>query len=105
MKRLLLIIALLFPVFTYAQKPAPSTYDLLIGTYTKGSSKGILVYRFYVESGRLAYLSQIEGVSNPSYLCVSRAISKRCVYKDLPSDASMPITGLLESGGLLVTMD
>jgi 6-phosphogluconolactonase len=72
MKRLLLIIALLFPVFTYAQKPAPSTYDLLIGTYTKGTSKGILVYRFYVESGKLAYLSQIEGVSNPSYLCIAK---------------------------------
>jgi 6-phosphogluconolactonase len=74
MKRLLLIISLLFPVLIYAQKPAPSTYDLLIGTYTKGSSssKGILVYRFYTETGRLAYLSQIEGVSNPSYLCISK---------------------------------
>ena len=73
MKSLLLIIALLFPVFTYAQKDkTPSTYDLLIGTYTKGTSKGILVYRFYVESGKLAYLSQIEGVSNPSYLCVTK---------------------------------
>ncbi|MDB5143240.1 MAG: lactonase family protein [Mucilaginibacter sp.] len=72
MKKLLLIISLLFPVLIYAQKKAPSTYDLLIGTYTKGKSKGILVYRFYVESGRLAYLSQIEGVSNPSYLCVSK---------------------------------
>ena len=72
MKRIFLVISLLFPVLTYAQKPAPSTYDLLIGTYTKGTSKGILVYRFYTETGRLAYLSQIEGVSNPSYLCVSK---------------------------------
>jgi 6-phosphogluconolactonase len=74
MKRLLLIIFLLFPVLIYAQKPGPLTYDLLIGTYTKGTStsKGILVYRFYTESGKLAYLSQIEGVSNPSYLCVSK---------------------------------
>ncbi|HTD40433.1 MAG TPA: lactonase family protein [Mucilaginibacter sp.] len=74
MKKLLLIIALLFPVLTYAQKKdkTPSTYDLLIGTYTKGKSKGIMVYRFYVETGKLAYLSQIEGISNPSYLCVSK---------------------------------
>jgi 6-phosphogluconolactonase len=74
MKKLLLILVLLFPVLTYAQKKdkTPSTYDLLIGTYTKGKSKGILVYRFYVETGKLAYLSQIEGVSNPSYLCVSK---------------------------------
>lgn len=63
---------LVFPVLTYAQKKAPSTYDLLIGTYTKGTSKGILVYRFYVETGRLAFLSEIDGVSNPSYLCVSK---------------------------------
>ena len=61
MKRLLFIIAMLLPVFTYAQKPAPSTYDLLIGTYTKGTSKGILVYRFYVETGRLAFLSEARG--------------------------------------------
>ena len=73
MKKLLLIISLLIPVFTYAQKKSkvPSTYDLLIGTYTKGSSKGIYVYRFYTESGKLAYLSEIDDVSNPSYLCVS----------------------------------
>ncbi|MGZ3820780.1 MAG: lactonase family protein [Mucilaginibacter sp.] len=72
MKRVLLIISLLFPVLAYAQKLAPSTYNLVIGTYTKGASKGILVYRFYVETGKLAYLSQIEGVSNPSYLCLSK---------------------------------
>jgi 6-phosphogluconolactonase len=74
MKKFLLILALAFPVLTYAQKKdkTPSTYDLLIGTYTKGKSKGILVYRFYVETGKLAYLSQIEGVSNPSYLTVSK---------------------------------
>ena len=72
MKKFLLILTLLFPVLTYAQKKAPTTYDLLIGTYTKGKSKGIQVFRFYVETGKLAYLSQIEGVSNPSYLCVSK---------------------------------
>jgi len=78
MKRLLLIIALLCPVFTFAQKKASTTYDLLIGTYTKGTSKGIAVYRFYVETGKLAYLSQIDDVSNPSYLCVSK--DNRFIY-------------------------
>lgn len=72
MKKFLLIISLLFPVLIYAQqKKVPSTYDLLIGTYTKGTSKGIYVYRFYTETGRLAYLNEIDGVSNPSYLCVA----------------------------------
>jgi 6-phosphogluconolactonase len=73
MKKFLLIICLLFPVCIYAQhkKKAPSTYDVLIGTYTKGKSKGIYVYRFYTETGKLAYLNEIDGVSNPSFLCMS----------------------------------
>ncbi|WP_183565881.1 lactonase family protein [Mucilaginibacter sp. SP1R1] len=77
MKKIVLIIALLSPLFTYAQnkpnkKKGPSTYDLVIGTYTSGSSKGIAIYRFYAENGRLAYLSQIDDVSNPSYLTLSK---------------------------------
>jgi 6-phosphogluconolactonase len=80
MKKFLLIISLLFPVLIYAQhkKTPPSTYDLLIGTYTKGKSKGIYVYRFYAETGRLAYLNEIDGVDNPSYLCV--AANNKFVY-------------------------
>ncbi|MBS1530318.1 MAG: lactonase family protein [Bacteroidetes bacterium] len=72
MKRLLLILALLISAQGFAQKKAPTSYDLVIGTYTKGASKGIYVYRFYTESGKLAYLSQIDDVSNPSYLCISK---------------------------------
>lgn len=74
MKKFLLIIAMLSPVLLHAQKKktGPSTFDLLIGTYTKpGKSKGIYVYRFYAETGRLAYLNEIDDVANPSYLCVS----------------------------------
>jgi 6-phosphogluconolactonase len=74
MKKFLAIAALMLPVFTYAQSKdaAPSTFDLVIGTYTKGQSKGIYVYRFYEETGKLAYLSEIDDVSNPSYLCLSK---------------------------------
>ena len=73
MKKFLLIISLAFPVLVYAQhkKTAPTTFDLLIGTYTKGKSKGIYVYRFYAETGKLAYLNEIDGVDNPSYLCAT----------------------------------
>lgn len=71
MKKLLFILSLSLPVLGIAQKKLPSTYDLVIGTYTNGESKGIYVYRFYVESGRLAYLNQIEDISNPSYLTAS----------------------------------
>ncbi|WP_419700715.1 lactonase family protein [Mucilaginibacter sp. NFX135] len=76
MKKIALFIVLLLPLFVQAQnkqnkKKGPSTYDLVIGTYTTGTSKGIAVYRFYAENGRLAYLSQIDGVVNPSYVTVS----------------------------------
>ncbi len=73
MKKLLLIVLLLCPVIIFAQrkKGASTTFDLLIGTYTKGQSKGIYVYRFYSETGKMAYLNEIDDVSNPSYLCVS----------------------------------
>lgn len=73
MKKFLFIISILFPVLIYAQhkKVAPTTYDVLIGTYTKGTSKGIYVYRFYTQTGKLAYLNEIDNVSNPSYLALS----------------------------------
>ena len=73
MKKFLLLIAIVMPVLVYSQrkKPMPKTFDLLIGTYTTGKSKGIYVYRFYTESGKLAYLNEIDGVDNPSYLTVS----------------------------------
>ncbi|MBS1527214.1 MAG: lactonase family protein [Bacteroidetes bacterium] len=74
MKKLLAVAALMLPLFIHAQSKnaAPTTYDLVIGTYTKGESKGIYVYRFYEETGKLAYLSEIDDVSNPSYLCLSK---------------------------------
>ncbi|MBD1365478.1 lactonase family protein [Mucilaginibacter sp. ZT4R22] len=73
MKNFSLIAAILLPIAAFAQKPKPlpKTFDVLVGTYTSGTSKGISVFRFYAETGRLAYLSQIDGVSNPSYLAVS----------------------------------
>ncbi|QQL48960.1 lactonase family protein [Mucilaginibacter ginkgonis] len=70
MKKILFIAALLAPFITVAQKKTPKSYDLIVGSYTKGTAQGISVYRFYTESGRLAYLSQVP-TSNPSYLCVS----------------------------------
>ena len=70
---------MLLPVLSFAQHKkakAPSTYDVLIGTYTKGTSKGVYVYRFYEETGRLSYLNEFTTVddtafTNPSYLCVA----------------------------------
>jgi 6-phosphogluconolactonase len=73
MKKIMLLLALLIPVLGFSQKkkPVPSTFDVLIGTYTKGSSKGIYVYRFYEQNGQMAFLNEIDDISNPSYLCVT----------------------------------
>ena len=70
MKKVLLVIAFLAPALLFAQKPVPKSYDLIVGSYTKGTAQGISVYRFYTESGRMAYLSQTVS-SNASYLCLS----------------------------------
>ncbi|MDT3403103.1 lactonase family protein [Mucilaginibacter terrae] len=74
MKKIIFLLYLL-PSLIFAQSKGkiPKTLDLLIGTYTTGtSSEGIYVYRFYTESGRVAYLSRTGGgVDNPSYLCVA----------------------------------
>jgi 6-phosphogluconolactonase len=74
MKKLLLLTALLFSAQLFAQKKdnTPKTYDLLIGTYTTGTSKGISVYRFYTETGKTAYLNQVTGIDNPSYICIAK---------------------------------
>lgn len=77
MKKLIVFVAviLLLPAIAMAQKkekPAPKVYDLIVGAYTSpDGNKGITVYRFYAETGKLSYLSEIDGVDNPSYLCVS----------------------------------
>ena len=44
---------------------------ILIGTYTQTGSKGIYVYRFDEKTGQANWVSNTEGVQNPSYLAVS----------------------------------
>ncbi|MEO6149149.1 MAG: lactonase family protein [Mucilaginibacter sp.] len=97
MKKLLLMAALLSPAIIYAQKKAPKTYDLLIGGY--GSN--IAVYRFYAETGKLAYLSQSDDIKNPSYLCVDKdskfvyAVSEQGAASEVNAYTLDPKTGQL----------
>lgn len=58
---------------------------LLIGTYTSGTSKGIYVYRFNTETGESNYVSEIAGISNPSYLTLSR--NEKFVYSVSENEA------------------
>ena len=44
---------------------------LFIGTYTHTGSKGIYVYRFDAATGKAEWVSNTEGIVNPSYLALS----------------------------------
>lgn len=46
-------------------------YNLLIGTYTSGSSEGIYVYQFDTETGDLKHKFTAKDIENPSFLVVS----------------------------------
>jgi 6-phosphogluconolactonase len=65
-------------LFMTTKHQKPCVFNLLIGTYTADHTEGISVCRFDAETGRLAYLNGVEGVSNPSYLCI--AGNGRLVY-------------------------
>lgn len=93
MKKLatLLLTALLCSSFVpkQEQKKAPSAANgnvlyMLVGTYTSGSSKGIYVYRFNMENGQASYVSEIDGIANPSYLTVSK--NEKFIYSVSQND-------------------
>lgn len=67
-KTFLLFAVLALPeVNAMAQK-----YNLLIGTYTNGKSEGIYVHSFDASTGKVRYLNKATGISNPSYLAISK---------------------------------
>ncbi len=75
MAKLLFVMLVALTTITMAQKKnaGPKVFDLVIGTFTGDAptaSKGIYIYRFYEESAKVAYLSEIE-TQNPSFLAVS----------------------------------
>jgi 6-phosphogluconolactonase len=75
MKKLLFALFVWLPLFTMAQKKdksaTPKVFDLLIGGYTApDGNRGITVYRFYAETGKYAFLGEVETAS-PTFLCVS----------------------------------
>ena len=47
-----------------------NSYFLYIGTYTKGASEGIYVYRFDASTGSMEHLSTTTGVEDPSFLAI-----------------------------------
>ncbi len=47
-------------------------FRLYVGTYTSGASEGIYAFRFDATTGKAYPIDTARGVSNPSYLCISR---------------------------------
>lgn len=60
------ILLLALPVMSFSQ----TEYYLLIGTYTKGKSEGIYVYKMNTQTGDVNFVSKVT-TANPSYLAVS----------------------------------
>jgi 6-phosphogluconolactonase len=60
---------------TLTRRAAGAARELLVyvGTYTKGKSVGIYLYRLDLGDGSLKHAGTTEGVVNPSYLTIDRA--------------------------------
>lgn len=62
----------LFCLFLFASFYANcQKYFLFIGSYTRTGSKGIYVYDFDAATGQVKFISNTEGIVNPSYLTIS----------------------------------
>jgi 6-phosphogluconolactonase len=65
----------ILPAFTLmflCQALSAQKYYLFTGTYTKGTSEGIYVYRFDAGSGMVTPVDTAKNIQNPSYLTISR---------------------------------
>lgn len=96
---------ILLPTFVMAQKKdksaTPKVFDLLIGGYTNPNGNvGITVYRFYAETGRTSFLSEVQTVS-PTFLCISP--DRKFVYSvnATPADGSVSAFTFDYNTGLL----
>src|SRR3982751_1614003 len=78
MKKQLLIALLLMPIFCFSQGKTTHLFDIIVGTRTRGASNGIYVYRFDTETGKIIYLNHVDGIIDPTFLCISD--DKKFVY-------------------------
>src|SRR5688500_2955889 len=61
-------IRLLLLLLVFSTSASAQNYYMFVGTYTNKGSKGIYVYRFNASTGKAEWLSNTEGLVNPSYL-------------------------------------
>ncbi len=65
-------LGLSLPFDNQAPASAQSELTLYVGTYTRGKSEGIYIYRMNPVSGELKRQGTAGGVANPSYLAIDR---------------------------------
>jgi 6-phosphogluconolactonase len=95
------ILLLAIPVISNCQ----TNYYLIIGTYTRGNSEGIYVYKMNTETGDVSYVSKATA-SNPSYLAVSP--DEKFVYavnEDANDKGSVSVFAFDKSNGALKYID
>lgn len=76
----IIFVLLISTANTFAKK-----YQLYIGTYTNGESKGIYHYVFDSNTGTLNYKTVTEGIKNPSFLKISP--DKKYLYSVAEGDS------------------
>ena len=77
-----------------------------IGTYTRGESEGIYIYRLDLSSGALEYAGMVSGVSNPTFLAIDPqqrylyAADEDMEFKGQPGGAVSAFAIDAQTGGL-----
>lgn len=97
----LLLLGLSAAVFAQTPKAGGQHY-LLAGTYTRGKSEGIYVYKFNSHTGKAVLVSSVSA-SNPSYLAVSP--NRRYVYAVNEDKDSGAVTAFSFTAGKLRKLD
>ncbi|OQP52569.1 3-carboxymuconate cyclase [Niastella yeongjuensis] len=96
-----ILLLLAIPVIVNCQ----TNYYLIIGTYTRGNSEGIYVYKMNTETGDVSYVNKA-AASNPSYLDVSP--DEKFVYavnEDASDKGSVSVFSFDKTNGTLKYID
>jgi len=70
-KSYILQLLFLFAVILFSSYCPAQNFYLFTGTYTGTGSKGIYVYRFNANTGKVTPVSNTDSITNPSYLAIS----------------------------------
>ena len=61
-------------------------YLVYIGTYTRGASEGVYVYRFDASTGSMEHLSTAGGLQNPTFLAIDPAERYLYAVEEIDTD-------------------